>query len=320
MTNEKIPLLAVVGSTASGKSKLAVELAKALGGEIISCDSMQVYRRMSIGTAKPTPEEMEGIPHHLIDFIDPHEPFSCADFVREAKAAIDDVHGRGRLPILCGGTGLYLDRLLCGTTTEELPQRQDSLRERYERLRCELGNEGLHARLREVDPVSAESIHPNNYPRVMRALEIYELTGTPKSEWDRRTKEAESPYRAAVIGLRYESRELLYSRIDGRVDTMMSMGLLEETRGLLEEGVFNDNTTAAQAIGYKELLLHLQGQEDLNEAVERLKTATRHYAKRQMTWFGAKDYVHWINADQNGRRLSEEALTQQAMEAVKSLL
>ncbi|MBE6632878.1 MAG: tRNA (adenosine(37)-N6)-dimethylallyltransferase MiaA [Ruminococcaceae bacterium] len=307
-------LIAVVGSTASGKSQLAVLLAQRLGGEVVSCDSMQIYRRMTVGTAKPTPNDMGGIPHHLIDFIEPDLPYSCADYVRDAKETLASLDRRGVLPVVCGGTGLYLDRLLCGTTTEELPQRNHTLREQYEAVRLTNGNQALHDRLRAVDPESADTIHPNNYPRVMRALEIFELTGVPKSQWDKRSLAVESPYRAAVIGLRYCDRQLLYRRIDARVDTMLKAGLLEETSALLAEGVFERNTTAAQAIGYKELLRHLRGEESLAEAVERLKLATRHYAKRQITWFGAKNYVHWINADRNGEprpsgELLEEALT-----------
>lgn len=318
MQENKLPLVAVVGSTASGKTGLAIALAKRLGGEVISCDSMQIYRRMSIGTAKPTPEETEGVPHHLLDIVEPWEPFSCADYVRLARAAIADVAGRGRLPILCGGTGLYLDRLLCGTTTESLPERNEAIRAELETYRLERGNEALHRLLTDVDAESAEGVHPNNYPRVMRALEIYRLTGVPKSQWDRQSRETESDYAHTVIGLRYQSRELLYSRIGERVDRMMEAGLLRETRSLLSEGVFERNATAAQAIGYKELLAHLRGEESLAEAVERLKTATRRYAKRQMTWFGAKDYVRWLDADREGARREDEELLEDALAILRS--
>ena len=320
MQKNKSPLLAVVGPTASGKSQLAVMLARELGGEVVSCDSMQIYRRMTIGTAKPTPADMEGIPHHLIDFTEPDLPYSCADYVRDAKETLASLERRGVLPVVCGGTGLYLDRLLCGTTTEELPQRNDALREQYEAERLAKGNQSLHDRLRKVDPESADAIHPNNYPRVMRALEIFELTGVPKSRWDRCSLAAESPYQAVVIGLRYNDRGLLYRRIDQRVDAMLEAGLLEETAALLMEGVFERNSTAAQAIGYKELLRHLRGEESLADAVERLKLATRHYAKRQMTWFGAKNYVHWISADHNGERRPAEALLEEALGIVKQML
>ncbi len=314
---QKPLVLAVVGSTAGGKSSLAVALAKAVGGEVVSCDSMQIYREMEIGTAKPTEAEMEGVPHHLIDFVAPTESFSCADYVREAERSIREITERGRIPILCGGTGLYLDRLLCGTTTEVLPERNEAIRRELEEVRLREGNEGLHRRLSEVDPVSAEGVHPNNYPRVMRALEIYRLTGVPKSEWDRRSAEAERPYDHRVIGLRYGDRSLLYRRIDDRVDQMLERGLLEETRRLWRAGVFEVNATAAQAIGYKELLPCVRGEERLEEAVERLKTATRRYAKRQITWFGAKDYVRWIEADRGGACRPLEELVDDALRAAE---
>ena len=297
--DNKIKILAVVGSTASGKTALSIALAKALGGEIVSCDSMQVYRRMDIGTAKPTPEEIDGIPHHLLDFIEPDTPFSCAEYVELAKQAIEEIHTRGKLPILCGGTGLYLDSLLRGGGFEETKV-DPALRESLLAFAAEHGNHALHERLAAVDPESAETIHENNVKRVVRALEIYESTGMTKTEADRRSREIASPFDACVIGLRYEDREILYGRIDRRVDIMLEDGLLEETKALLEEGVFERNSTAAQAIGYKELLGYLHGEKSLADSVEDLKRATRRYAKRQITWFSAKDYVRWINADESG--------------------
>ena len=251
---KKTFLLAVVGSTASGKSRMAVRLAQELNGEVISCDSMQIYRRMNIGTAKPTADEMEEIPHHLIDFADPDVSFSSADYVAAAKQAIEDVSSRGKLPILCGGTGLYLERLLYGGGDAEEAEPSNEIRKKWQTYCEENGNHALHERLREVDAESADAIHENNVHRVIRALEIFETTGIPKSEWDKRSKEMESDYAFCVVGLRYGSRELLYDRINRRVDAMMESGLLEETESLLEEGVFVRNSTAAQAIGYKELL------------------------------------------------------------------
>ena len=313
----KLPLLAVVGCTAGGKSRLAVRLAQELNGEVVSCDSMQIYRSMDIGTAKPTPEEMEGIPHHLIDFADPREVFSCADYVGEAKRVIRDICARGRFPILCGGTGLYLDRLLFGGGDAEEAEPDPAIREKWQAYRDENGNHALHERLREVDAESAEASHENNVHRVIRALEIFETTGVPKSLWDKRSRELESPYDYTVIGLRYVDRERLYDRINRRVDLMMEAGLLEETRALLADGIFDRNATAAQAIGYKELLSHLSGEEPLEEAVERLKTATRRYAKRQITWFSAKPYVHWVNADSPDGMRAEEEILRDALEAYK---
>ena len=226
MTEKKIKVLAVVGSTASGKSALAVALAKALDGEIVSCDSMQIYRRMTVGTAKPTPEEQEGVAHHLIDFVEPDRAFSCAEYVECAKQAVNDIALRGKLPILCGGTGLYLDAFLRGGGFEET-ESDPAMREKLFAYADAHGNEALHARLAEVDSESAEAIHPNNVKRVVRALEIYHTTGMTKTEADRRSREIDSPYNATVIGLRYAERELLYERIYRRVDLMLEMGLLE---------------------------------------------------------------------------------------------
>ena len=297
-SQQKIKILAVVGPTASGKTAVSVELARRLGGEVVSCDSMQVYRRMNIGTAKPTVEEMCGVPHHLIDAVEPDAPFSCAEYVTRAGETVKDIAVRGKLPILCGGTGLYLDRFLCGEMEET--HADEALRASLFAFAESEGVEALHARLREVDPESADAIHPNNVKRVVRALEIYEQTGIPKSEFDRRSQVGEFPYDAVVIGLYYPRREVLYERINRRVDVMLADGLLEETKKLLDEGVFEVNLTAAQAIGYKELLGYLRGEETLSAATENLKTATRRYAKRQLTWFGAKPYVVWVDMEKDG--------------------
>ena len=297
-TEQKIKILAVVGPTASGKTAISVELAHRLRGEVVSCDSMQVYRRMNVGTAKPTEDEKQGVPHHLMDVVEPDAPFSCADYVTMAGKAVKDISARGKLPILCGGTGLYLDRFLCGKMEET--HADEGLRASLFAFAESEGVEALHARLREVDPESAEAIHPNNVKRVVRALEIYEQTGIPKSEFDRRSQAGESPYDALVIGLHYPRREVLYERINRRVDMMLADGLSDETKQLLDEGVFEVNLTAAQAIGYKELLGYFNGSETLAEATENLKTATRRYAKRQLTWFGAKPYVVWVEMEKEG--------------------
>ena len=289
---EPIRILAVVGPTAVGKSAYAVELAGKVGGEIVSCDSMQVYRGMDIGTAKPTTEEMGGIPHHLIDIAEPDEPFSCADYVERAKIAVWEITERGNIPVFCGGTGLYLDRFLRGGVAAPTVQ-DEGVREELLSFAKEQGNLALHERLEKVDPESAAAIHPNNVRRVARALEIFLLTGTPKSVWDRQTRECSNAYEAEVIGLTME-REKLNRRIDERVERMMREGLVEETERLAAKGVFEKNRTAAQAIGYKEILPYLHGECTQAAAVERLKIATRQYAKRQMTWFRAKDYVKFI--------------------------
>lgn len=300
---EKIKLLALVGPTASGKSAAAVELAKRLNGEIISCDSMQVYRGMDIGTAKPTTAEMQGVPHHLIDIADPNCPYSVASYVADAARAAQEIAGRGKLPLICGGTGLYLDRLLFGglpaqTTTDE------ALRASLLDYAEQHGPLALHRELAAVDPVSAAQIHPNNVRRVARAIEIYRLTGLPKSEWDQKTKQTDCRYEATVF-LIDRPREELYRRIDARVDEMIEKGLLEETRRLEENGVFLANSTAAQAIGYKEMLPCLHGLCSLAEATQALKTATRHYAKRQLTWFGAKAYVTPVTPEELFARFPE---------------
>lgn len=294
----KIKLLAIVGSTASGKSALAVELANALDGEIVSCDSMQVYRRMNIGTAKPTVEEMGGVRHHLIDVVEPQDAFSVAEYVTCAESAVKEIYSRGKLPVFCGGTGLYLDSFLRGGFEDTATD--PALRLSLFAYAEQNGAHALHERLAAVDPESAAAIHENNVKRVVRALEIYESTGVTKTEADRRSRQKETPYGAVVIGLRYAERDILYERIDHRVDEMLSAGLLEETQSLLADGVFEKNSTAAQAIGYKELLGYLRGEQSLADATEELKRATRRYAKRQMTWFGAKNYVRWIDMTRDG--------------------
>ena len=296
--NQKLPVLAIVGPTASGKTGLSVELAKRLNGEVISCDSMQLYRYMDIGTAKPTEQEKQGIPHHLMDFLDPTDPkgYSCADYARDAKALVADILSRGKLPIFCGGTGLYLDAFLRGGSFESTEVDLDLRRELTEYAETN-GAEALHAMLRELDPEAAEATHPNNIKRVVRAIEICRTTGCTKSELDRKSREVESPYNALVLGLRYQNREILYDRIHRRVDMMLSDGLVEETKKLREMGIFETCITAAQAIGYKELFPYLDGSSTLAEVTETLKLATRHYAKRQITWFSAKPYVTWLDMD-----------------------
>lgn len=291
-------ILAVVGSTASGKTALAVELARQLGGEIVSCDSMQIYRGMNIGTATPDESERCGIPHHLMDFVDPTDPrgYSCADYVTDARAAVSDILARGKLPILCGGTGLYLDAFLRGGSFE-VTDSDPVLRAELCALAEREGNLALHAMLSELDPETAATVHPNNVKRVARAIEIYRTTGRKKSELDRESREPDCPYNATVMGLCYDSRSLLYDRIDRRVDIMMEQGLLDETRRLRDMGVFRVCQTAAQAIGYKELFPYLDGEASLESCVETLKMATRRYAKRQITWFSAKPYVTRIICD-----------------------
>lgn len=279
----KIPLIVVVGPTASGKSEYALKKAKEIGGEIISGDSMQIYRKMDIGTAKPSLDEMGEVPHHLIDVADISEVFSAARFVELASAAIEDIHSRGKMPIIAGGTGLYIDTLISGT---ELSATEDDpiLRRELFAFAEEQGAIALHQRLKEVDPVSAEAIHPNNVKRVARALEIYIKTGETKSEADRKSRLKESIYDPYTVYIRPKERETLYERIDKRVDKMFELGLEKEVRELYEIGLEN-TPTASQAIGYKEFYPYFRGETDLESVKQAICLNTRHYAKRQMTWF-----------------------------------
>ena len=290
---DKIPLVAVVGPTASGKTGLGIAIAKHYGGEVVSADSMQIYRTMDIATAKPTPEEMDGVPHHLIDFWDPDKPFSLAEYVELAGKVIADIHSRGKLPVLVGGTGLYVNTLLDNITLGDSGG-DEKLRVELLREADEKGNGFLLEQLRTFDPEMAASLHENNLLRIVRAIEVYRLTGTTMSEWVKRSRGEESPYHFCMIGLNYKDRQNLYDRINLRVDQMMKAGLLEETRQVLDAPL----QTAAQAIGYKELKPYLMGELPLDICVEKLKQSTRRYAKRQLTWFRRDGRIHWIYPDE----------------------
>ena len=294
--SEKIKLPILVGPTASGKSALALRIAAECNCEIVSCDSMQIYQKMNIGTAKPTAAEMSQIRHYLVDFLDPSEYFSCADYAVLARRAIEEIMGRGKIPLVVGGTGLYLDALLRGGLPQEADADED-YREELRLLALEKGNEHVHGLLREVDPESAAAIHPNNLKRVIRALEIYRVCGIPKSELDKQNASVDGVYEPLAAGLFYADRQALYDRIDRRVDMMLEEGLLGEVQSLMDEGLFERSVTAAGAIGYKELLGYLRGACTLEEAVEELKRSTRRYAKRQLTWFGAKDYIQRVEVE-----------------------
>ncbi len=285
--DNKIKLFAVVGPTASGKTELSLRLAEALDGEIISCDSMQIYKDMSIGTAKPSLTERRGIAHHLFDVCEPENEFSCADYKALAEEAISDIASRGKTPIFCGGTGLYLSSVLRGGDLS--PSIPDGIREGLERL----SPDELWAELLQTDPDAAALTHKNNVKRVIRALEIYRGTGRTKTEWDRLSREAEQPYDAVIFGLDYNDRETLYERINKRVDIMLDEGLEDEVRAL--SGRLG--RTASQAIGYKELLLYINGELSYKDAVELLKKNTRNYAKRQLTWFRRDSSVIWSYPD-----------------------
>ena len=301
---EHIPVLAVVGPTASGKTALAVELAKRLDGEIVSADSMQIYKGMDIASAKPTEAEKQGIPHHMMDFLPPETPYSVAEYVKAARACILEIHKRQKLPILVGGTGLYVDSLLTGTRFIETETDFD-LRARLETEFDALGGEKMLEKLAAFDRDSAARLHPNNRKRIIRAFEVYTLTGKTMTEALAASREKPSPFTPCYIGIAYENREILYDRINRRVDIMLENGLLAEARAFFQ----GTPDTAAQAIGYKELKPYLDGVLSLDEAVANLKRATRNYAKRQITWFKRNPQIHWIYAD----TCSKQALLAQAI-------
>lgn len=291
----KIKLLAVCGPTASGKTALSIALAKALNGEIVSCDSMQIYKGMEIGTAKPTEQEMDGIPHHLLDFLDPAVSFSVAEYTQLADKAIRDIDARGKRPLLVGGTGLYARALLRGMPFSD-QGRDEAVRETLQREFNESGIEPLYARLQVLDPESAEQIHKNNTKRVIRALEYCIAAGEPFSAQAKASKTVEAPYDDCMICLGCHDRDKLYARINRRVDQMMADGLLEEARRYFECYGLR-GSTSVQAIGYKELLPYFDGVCTLSEAVENIKTETRRYAKRQLTWFRREENTTWLYLD-----------------------
>ena len=291
-----ISAIAIVGPTASGTTALSLELAERLSGEIVSCDSMQIYRGMDIGTAKATAAEQARAPHHLINVVDPSESYSVESYRAAALRCAREITARARLPIFTGGTGLYLDSLLRAPQTD-VPESDRSYREELIRSAGEDYESVLWERLNKVDPESAEKIHKNNVKRVIRALEIYDKCGVPKSELDRLSKTKPKEIRVGIIALDFHDRELLYSRIDRRVDQMMEEGLFGEVERLYSSGALRDGTTAAQAIGYKEIAEHLRGECTLSEAVDKIKLASRRYAKRQLTWFHHTDGVKQVFVD-----------------------
>ncbi|WP_313345779.1 tRNA (adenosine(37)-N6)-dimethylallyltransferase MiaA [Lacrimispora sp.] len=286
------PLIILTGPTAVGKTALSIRLAKAIGGEIISADSMQVYRRMDIGSAKITKEEMMGIPHHLIDVLEPDEEFNVTVFQKLAKAAVEEIYSRGNIPIVAGGTGFYIQALLNDIDFTENGE-DTSIRDELEALAKEKGAEYLHGMLLAIDPESAEQIHANNKKRVIRAIEYYRQTGERISEHNKRERQKESPYDFLYYVVNTE-RDILYQRIDQRVDEMMKQGLVEEVKELKDSGCTRD-MVSMQGLGYKEILDHLQGECTLSDAVYLLKRDTRHFAKRQITWFKRERDVKWLN-------------------------
>ena len=303
-------MVAIGGPTATGKTALSVALAKEFGGEVVNADSMQIYRGLDIGTAKPTAEERQGIPHHLMDFLPPEAPYSVADFTAAAAPLIEQLNSAGKLPIVTGGTGLYITSLMKGTAFA--PEKTDpAIRARLQTEADEQGSAALYARLQQIDPAYAEKLHPNNLPRVIRALELFEATGRRMSEQQRAAWAAEPPYRSLCICLTCRDRAELYRRIDRRVDSMLQNGVLEEAKLVYD----NRETyrTAAQAIGYKEFFPYFAGDMPLNDCTNRLKQATRNYAKRQLTWFRHQADGVWLYVD-------EEPPAPRAAELVRQFL
>lgn len=293
--NEKKRYLAVAGPTASGKTALAVELAKRLDGEIVSADSMQIYDTISVGTARPTVEEMQGIPHHLMGFLPLSEAYSVAQYVKDAKDALSAVDTRGKLPILCGGTGLYLQSLIENITFKEEAPRAETFREEL-RLRAQKeGGEVLLAELAAVDPKTAEKLHPNDHGRIIRALEVYHVTGTPISEQVQSSRNEPPRFDTCLLVLDFKDRDKLYDRINRRVDVMVENGLLKEAQEVLASPYA---PTAMQAIGYKELYPYFGRTLSLEEALENLRKGTRHYAKRQLSWFRRIPYARFLYVDE----------------------
>lgn len=303
---EKTKIICVVGATASGKTDLAVKLAKAVDGEIISADSMQVYKNMPIATAVATKEEQDGVPHHLVEFLDTDQTFSVADFVERAKVLIDEITARGRVPIVAGGTGLFVDSLVKNISFSQVGSNAEIRNELAEK-----SNEKLFEKLLELDPKSAEDIHPNNRKRVIRALELC-MSGTSKTEQNENSMLIDSPYDALYIGIGYKERQRLYDRINKRVDLMLEAGLENEARQMLGK----QGLTARQAIGHKELQPYIDGNITLDEAVEGLKRETRRYAKRQLTWFRRNENINWLYADE----MSRNELVEKAVDLAKNHL
>ena len=291
----KKPLIVLTGPTAVGKTSLSISLAKAVNGEIISADSMQVYKGMDIGSAKIRKEEMQGVTHYLVDILEPEEEFHIVKFQELAKAALEEIYAKGKIPILVGGTGFYIQAVTRDIDFTQAEQ-ETSYREELEQFAKEKGAEYLHEKLREVDSKSAENIHANNVKRVIRALEFYHQNGTPISEHNEEQKQQTSPYNLVYFVLT-APREILYERIDRRVDQMMEEGLLEEVKSLRERGCHR-GMVSMQVLGYKEILAYLEGEYPLEEAVRILKRDTRHFAKRQLTWFRREQDVIWVDKEQ----------------------
>lgn len=302
---EKIPVIVIGGATASGKTALSVELAKEYNAEIVSADSMQIYRYMDIGTAKPTEQEKCGIAHHMIDIVSPDESFSVADYVPRAHEVILDITKRGKNPLVIGGTGLYINSLINDIDFLE-NDGDEEIRKELFALCQEQGVDVLVEILSEFDPISAQKIHKNNVRRIIRAIEFYKMTGVPISQHQEETRKKESRYSPCMMAIRWDMKKL-YERIEKRVDIMLEQGLIDEVKNLIEKG-YTVELTSMQGIGYKEIIGYLSGEYSLDEAVEKIKTGTRHYAKRQMTWFRRDERIHWIDYDEDILKRAKEIL------------
>lgn len=292
----KTKVIIIGGPTATGKTGLSIKLAKAANGEIISADSVQIYKRLDIGSAKPTKAEMDGVPHHMIDILEPSESFSVFDFVTRAKACIEDISSRGKLPIVVGGTGLYISSL-CDNVSFTESETDHTLREELIKKAENIGAEALHKELYNIDPDSAEKIHPNNIKRVIRALEIYYQSGITMTEQNAQSKTIPSPYDYKMFALTSD-RELIYDRINKRVDVMVKDGLFSEVSALLESGITRD-MQSMQAIGYKEIVAHFYDGVSKEDAINEVKQSSRRYAKRQLTWFRRDERYKWLDIAEN---------------------
>lgn len=292
---KKQPLIAVVGPTASGKTAVGIALAKEYNGEVVSADSMQIYKGMDIATAKPDEEEMQGIPHHLISELEPTSSFSVAEYVKLAQQKIEDIAAREKIPILVGGTGLYVSSLIDNINFDNAIT-DGSVRRRLTEEAEQIGNEAMLERLREIDPEAAEKIPAANLIRVIRALEVYEVTGIPFSRHKELNRMQDSLYNACMIGLTYKDRNVLYDRINKRVDIMLQKGLIEECRAVYENEKLG---TACQAIGYKELIPYFENKKTKEECIDKIKQYSRNYAKRQLTWFRRDERIQWVEIDED---------------------
>jgi tRNA dimethylallyltransferase len=315
-----IKALAITGPTASGKTALSLSVAEELGCEIISCDSMQIYKGMDIGTAKATEEERRRAPHHLIDLVLPNEPFSASDYRTLAIECAREVAARGKIPLFVGGTGLYIDALM-RCESPDVPKADTAYRDAIlANVHTDADKISLYEKLREIDPISAEQAHPNNVRRVIRALEIYDKTGKPKSYFDELSKKAEPPVDLSVFTIDFLDRELLYERIDERVVKMYEDGLAEEVTALYENGLLPPEATAAQAIGYKEIIDKIAHGGNPEDAMEEIQQASRNYAKRQLTWFRRYKDRHVLYADRDGGLNSARDFVAEGILLIKSVI